>query len=402
MVASPAMLQWFDPSALLGSDAARLAAGLIAIAVLVGVIVLQRRRIERIEREHAESDQRFRQIAEHIQEVFWVTEWPSARVAYVSPGYRKIWGRSERGLLDDQNDWLDAIVEDDREGVARSFFQGVAEGKFDIVYRIRRPDGTIRWIHDRGFPIHDEKGNVYRIAGLAEDVTKQKMAENELRTSRERLGQLASHNEDVREEERTRLSREFHDVLGQTLTGLKMDASWLFGHVPAENDAVRERLREMSGHVDLALDEVRRISASLRPSVLDHLGLPAAVEWQAQEFGRRSGCDYRLELEITSLDRNPRRDTAIFRILQEALTNVARHAHATHVGIRLGIEDGSIHLVVEDDGCGVDEEVLATSKSLGVLGMRERAAAIGGSVEVRRAGAKGTRVSARMPLTPAT
>ncbi len=376
------------------------AACLVTIACLIGVVLRHKRRVARIEREHAESDQRFRQIAEHIEEVFWVTDWPSRRVAYVSPAYRTIWGRSEQGLLDDEDDWIEPIHEDDKAEVQKLFAERVALGGFDVLYRIHRPSGTIRWIHDRGFPIHDDEGNVVRIVGIAQDVTKRKEAEDELRTSRERLGQLAARIEDVREEERARLSREFHDDLGQTLTGLRMDAAWLFEHVPPENDAARGRLREMIDHVDTALNEVRRISTSLRPSVLDDLGLLAAIEWQAQEFGRRCGCEYRLDLPPAPLDRSPRRDTAIFRILQEALTNAARHANATWVEIRLWTDEDAIHMVVEDDGRGVDEPVLATSKSLGVLGMRERAASIGGSLDVRRAGATGTRVTLRAPTTP--
>ncbi len=249
-----------------------------------------------------------------------------------------------------------------------------------------------------------------RTSALLEEIAERKRAEEELRESREQLRQLAAKLERVREEERTRIAREIHDELGQALTAVKLDLSSLKrlcerkgsrkGSRQAHPDALLERLGAMASLVDQTVQIVRRISTELRPAVLDSLGLAAAVEWQAQDFERRTDirCVFRSTLDEEPIAREVA--TAAFRILQETLTNVARHAEAGWVAVNLGLEDQAwLALDVTDDGRGISKEALASSKSIGLAGMRERALLLGGHVQVEGRPGQGTTVRVRLPVS---
>jgi PAS domain S-box-containing protein len=230
------------------------------------------------------------------------------------------------------------------------------------------------------------------IAGLA---IERRGLEDELRA-------LSGHIESVREQERTGIAREIHDELGQALTALKMDLAWIGRRVgePGQlsREALLEKIAAMSAMTDDVIDQVRRISAELRPGVLDDLGLVAALEWQAQEFERRTGatCLVRSNLkEDARLSRSV--STALFRIFQEALTNVARHGEASSVEVTLEEADGIVSLEVGDDGKGIPPEAISDPRSLGLLGIRERARRLGGTATVTGAPSRGTVVSVRVP-----
>jgi signal transduction histidine kinase len=201
-----------------------------------------------------------------------------------------------------------------------------------------------------------------------------------------------------REEEKTQLARELHDELNGTLIALKMDLSLLPDRAATDRNLFLEKLSSMSELIDRTLARVHTIVTELRPVVLDKLGLVAAIEWQTREFQDRSGiaCETYLPTEEIPLD--PDRSTAVFRILQEALTNVARHANATKVVIDLRSEDGSLILAVRDNGKGINEKLIFDQNSLGLLGMRERALSFGGKTEVGRLPGRGTLVSMRIPI----
>jgi signal transduction histidine kinase len=231
----------------------------------------------------------------------------------------------------------------------------------------------------------------------ATDITERKRAEEQLRTSREQLRQLAARVQTVREEERAAIAREIHDELGQCLTGVKMDLSWLTGRLPKDQKALLERGDALTELLDSTISAVRDLSARLRPSVLDDLGLATAVEWQVQDLARRTGFDVQLEAETAAGNLDRDRATALFRILQEALTNVVRHAGASRISVSLRLEGDETVLVVADNGCGISEEHIDGAKSLGIVGMRERAVAFGGSVAVDCLEDGGTKVVARIP-----
>lgn len=220
----------------------------------------------------------------------------------------------------------------------------------------------------------------------------------------DRLRALTGHIEAAREEDRTAMAREIHDELGQSLTAMKMDVAWLRKHVQAapgtREDAAEARMSGMSALIDGVVQQVRRISAELRPGVLDDLGLAAAIEWQTRAFSERSGVASTARSNVSDKRFERNLSTAVFRILQEALTNVARHAQAAHVDVSLVETAGRLRLEVLDDGLGITGEVLARPTSLGLLGMHERAQRLGGTLSISSRPGKGTSIVVNMPITP--
>jgi len=259
-----------------------------------------------------------------------------------------------------------------------------------------RKDGTFFPVASSSSPIKSGGGIVGLVVVCRRDVTAQKQAEEALYKSQAELRALAARLQAAREEERTQLAREIHDELSGTLTALKMDISLLPDRVTKGEKLFSEKLSSMSGLIDHTLDRVRTIVTELRPVVLD-IGLVAAIEWQTGEFQDRSGiaCENHLPSEEVPLD--PERSTAAFRILQEALTNVARHANATKVVVDLRSEAGILILAVRDNGKGIDEKVIHAPNSIGLIGMRERALSFGGATEITVLPGGGTLVSMSIP-----
>jgi PAS domain S-box-containing protein len=231
---------------------------------------------------------------------------------------------------------------------------------------------------------------------IASDLSVVKRAEQELRASGEQLRNLAARLLTVREEERARISREVHDELGQSLTAVRMDLAWVARRLSRRNGRVLERIRSTLQLAESIMESVRRISTELRPGILDH-GLAAALEWQVQEFQARTGIQCKVRL-LTRKGCGSDVSTALFRILQETLTNVARHAKATRVEVVKQRVRDRLVLRIRDNGRGFDQADPSLSKSLGLLGMRERAAILGGRVNITSAPGKGTTVTARIPL----
>ena len=240
---------------------------------------------------------------------------------------------------------------------------------------------------------------VNRALREAHDRAQRRRAEDQLRQSHEQLRALSVYLQSVREEERTRIAREVHDELGQALTCCKLDLSWIASKLPRDLQPLAEKARALTAHIDSTIQTVRRISAELRPGVLDHLGLGAALEWQANEFQNRTGikCDVRTHLREASLDQDL--STTLFRIFQETLTNVIRHAGATRVKVELAQKESRITLEVKDNGRGIERNQISNGKSMGLLGMRERAALLGGIFKIGRlTQGSGTRVCVSIPL----
>jgi signal transduction histidine kinase len=204
--------------------------------------------------------------------------------------------------------------------------------------------------------------------------------------------------ESVREDERTGIAREIHDVLGQALTALKMDLAWLARQAAGQEPLV-EKLRSMSEATDEIIQQVRRISTELRPGVLDDLGLLAAIEWQAQEFEERTGTLCTVESNVGDAPLPRDVSTALFRIFQEALTNVARHAEAREVAVHLWLADGELRMEVRDDGRGITVAQAGNPRSLGLLGIRERARRLGGGAAIAAGPSGGTVVWVHVPRT---
>jgi signal transduction histidine kinase len=223
-------------------------------------------------------------------------------------------------------------------------------------------------------------------------------AEREIRNSREQLRNLSAHLQSVREEERTRMAREIHDELGQGLTALKMDVSWLNRRLLEEDATLKNKLTSMEEVIDRTIETVQKLSGELRPGMLDDLGLAAAIEWQAEEFQQRTGitCEVSLRSEETVLNRD--QSTTMFRIFQETLTNVIRHARATKVEVRLDEQNGKIVLEVRDNGRGITQAEISDPKSFGLIGMRERVEFLDGEVAILGSPGKGTSIKVTLPL----
>jgi signal transduction histidine kinase len=226
--------------------------------------------------------------------------------------------------------------------------------------------------------------------------TKEKI-ETEARYNDE-LRKLTVYLQTVREEERTHIAREIHDELGQQLTVLKMGISWVGKKINTSDENVSEKLSDLVKMIDTTVQSVRKISSELRPSMLDDLGLQAAMEWQAQEFEKRSGITVSTTLEIGDLKLPGNIPITFFRIFQESLTNIARHAEATAVSVRLTLAREELEMVIRDNGKGFSPKNIAEKRTLGLLGMKERASTIGGKVEMRTEEGKGTTVTLRAPI----
>jgi len=285
------------------------------------------------------------------------------------------------------------------------FLRAVSESKRSLIFEHVgvKKDGTHFNVESRISRLHsDDEPPSFLIVSL--DITERKRAENQLRASQEQLRALSARIQSAREEEGTRIAREIHDELGGALTGLKWDLEGLAGILADTDGAVskeaQERIQSMTVLIESTIDTVRRISSELRPGVLDDLGLVAALEWQAQQFQARTGIEYHASSILETVDLNRESATAVFRIFQEILTNVLRHAQATAIQVEQREVGNYFELKVSDNGRGITIEEKTNTTSLGLLGMRERALLVGGEVCIE-GGEEGTTVIVRVPLTQA-
>jgi signal transduction histidine kinase len=236
--------------------------------------------------------------------------------------------------------------------------------------------------------------------GIMLNVTRSKQAEAEIRHSRAQMSALAAHVESVEEFERLKLAREVHDDLGGNLTAIKIGLSWLARNLPSDPPRLLERVRYLDDVVDQTFEAAHRIASNLRPPALD-FGIVSALDWHLQHFGRNAEIASELSAPAEAIPLDGDTAIAVFRIVQEALTNVAKHARATRVRVGLAVEDGTLALSVTDDGVGIPPSRGAGDvPGFGLLGMRERAAALGGELTIRPARSRGTEVRLRVPLAP--
>jgi PAS domain S-box-containing protein len=348
-----------------------------------------------------ESEERFRQLTENIREVFWLRSPDFKTLLYVSPMYEKVCGQTCESLYAAGPD-LVGVHPEDRTRVIETV-QNLTGREFEIEYRIITKEGEVRWVRDRGFPIRDQSGQIYRIGGVAEDITDRKEAEDRLKASSEQLRALSASLQSAREQEAMRISHQVHDELGGLLTGLRWELEALekMTQQPANEaqlQTMRDKLSAMLGLTDTTINVVRRIASELRPSILDDLGLMEAIEWQTQQFQARTGIQCRCESALQTIPLGDQESTAVFRIVQEALTNVLRHAQATRVNVTMTQEDGMFVLTVTDNGRGITPAEELGRESLGLLGMRERAHLIGGMVDIVGFQGIGTTLHVRVPL----
>jgi PAS domain S-box-containing protein len=276
---------------------------------------------------------------------------------------------------------------------------------YQIEKRYIRKDGSVIWGRLTVSLLRDAGEDAILGIGMVENITERKIAEQNLQDSLQRLKTLTSHLESVREEERTRVAREIHDDLGQALTGLKIQMASLRRQVEQQKQAcspedLLEKIHAMNGQMEQTIKSVRRIATALRPAILDTLGLIPALEWQTREFQQRTNIKCRFFTNLDTLSLDPERTTAVFRIVQESLTNVFRHAKATRVKVQLVQQEDTLILTVQDNGVGIQATQPEAPPSFGLLGMRERAQLLDGDLQILSKPQKGTTIRLQLPILP--
>ena len=469
------------------------------------------------------SEERFRQLADHIREVFWMATGDREKIIYVSPAYEEIWGQTCASLYAAPRNWSDAI-HPDRHRVLESISTKQTTGEYDETYRVIRPDGSIRWIQDRAFPIRDAAGKIYRIVGIADDITKRKQAWDALGESEARkraimqaaldgiitidhegrmlelnpaaekifahsrtkligenvmgivppsfrawfqngldncftgdkgptqgsriempalradgssfsaeftitrirlpghpmftiyIRDISAHKRaeaelralpqriiKAQEAERSRIAQELHDGINQLIASVKMRLRKVEGSLPDLKPAAREILHRCDRLLVKVLEENRRIAHNLRPTDLDNLGLAAACSSFCGDVQLRTNLQFQCRLVPATQRFSPVVELHLFRIVQEAVNNIEKHAKAKIVRLQIRLDGDFVALKIQDDGQGFDPKTVKAAKKirhgLGLTNMRERALAVGGTYEIKSRPGHGTVISVRVPAT---
>lgn len=348
------------------------------------------------------AEERYRNIFESaVEGIFQTTT--DGRYLAVNPALARVYGfASPQEMIAAVTDIARQVYVDPKRRDEFIRLMQKEEEVFGFESQIRRKDGSVIWISENVRAVRDASGVITGYEGMVENITKRKEAEEQLQQSLDQLRTLSGRLEVVREEERARIARELHDELGVWLTGLKIDLSRVNvmvgeGEGSKLRRKVSKKVQAMIEQVDGTITAVQRIVSELRPAVLDDLGLVAALEWQCEDFQRLSGIACTCTATAEDIAIEPERATTVFRICQEAFTNVARHAHATAVRVTLEERDGSLLLSVSDNGEGIPDHKIMDPQSFGLLGMKERAALLGGEVTITGSPEKGTTITMRLP-----
>lgn len=353
---------------------------------------------ERRQAEEAQQDllQRFRLVLD-FSPIGCVMNGVNFQVTYWNPAAERIFGFSREDVLGKLP--YETFVPESSRAAVHEVQQALVRGEVvsPAVSEHLTKDGRTIVCEWYNTPINDSSGRFMGSLSMVQDITERQQSEQQLRAYSAQLRALAADLQNAREAERAHVARELHDELGQALTALKMDLVLLTQRLPRNRVKLHQRSASMLKLIDDTIQTVRRIAAGLRPSTLDDLGLTAAIEWQAHEFESRTGIQCRLVLPGEEVALSPERATALFRIFQETLTNVVRHAAAKSIDVHLTKRGDDLVLEVSDDGKGLDEDEAARSRSLGLMGMRERAQLLGGEFGIVGRREKGTTVTVRMP-----
>jgi PAS domain S-box-containing protein len=380
------------------------AAGLGAAGMLMAVALFYRHA-----RQRTASDQALQNVEARVGGIIQsamdaiITVDQNQRVVLFNAAAEKVFHWSSSAVLGQPLDMLipERLRHEHRQHIERFGATGVTSrrmGVETVLVGLRA--------NNEEFPIeasisqHSEDGRKL-FTVILRDVTERVRGEKALRRSKDELRELAAAASSVREQEKSRVARELHDELAQALTALKMDLIWVKEHVPAGEERLSSKLAAMQAMLDGTVAATRRISAELRPLMLDDLGLIPAAEWLVQNFAQRTGIRCEFGCDPPELELQDPHATAIFRILQESLTNIARHAHASLVEVTLEGSDGEIMLSVRDDGRGFEPGDPRKPNSFGLVGLRERAYLLDGDIKINTAPGKGTLIEVRIPLAQA-
>lgn len=336
-----------------------------------------------------EREARYRTLVEEAADAIMVYSPKLNTYVEVNKKAAEMFGYSEEELKTKSPE--DFLFHDDPIPVPREKLE--SGEAISIERRMKRKDGTGLMVETTAKKLPD--GNYL---AFIRDITERKLAEEQTKRLSDELRVLTNHLQKVREEERTHIAREIHDELGQQLTVMKMDASYVNKKIGEDQPLIKEKMNELLKMIDHTVKSIRRISSELRPSLLDDLGLIAAMEWHLDEFERRSGISKEFHSEVQALDLPDNVKINLFRIFQESLTNVARHSGGTHVIVKLNKSENELILTITDNGKGFDKEN-AGKKTLGILGMKERTIMIGGTYDIAGVAGEGTTVTVAIPET---
>jgi PAS domain S-box-containing protein len=329
--------------------------------------------------------QQLRQLAENISDAFWMRDSEETRMVYVSPAYEKIWGRSCKELYQSPNGWSYTIHLEDRKRVAEATLTKQTTGEYNQEYRILRPDGTLRWIRDRAFPIRDGSGKVIRIVGIAEDITDRRQLEREIL--------------EISDREQARIGQDLHDGLCQQLVSLGFDNHSLEQQLAGRSLSEAAAAQKMGQVIDDAITDARALSRGLFPVQLEADGLNLALQQLAAGVCARTKVNCRLDCPQPVFVRDNAVATHLYRIAQEAVNNAIKHSHAGSILIQLKTSRNRIELKISDDGIGITDSLPPTG-GMGLHIMNYRAQAIGGTLNIERADGHGTIVSCSAPKPP--
>lgn len=345
-----------------------------------------------------ESEERFNLAVSGANAGLW--DWnPQSGVTWLSPHFREILGYPPDEFPDNAAAVLEAVHPDDADRVKRCLAGHLEQRRpYDVEYRVRTRSGDYCWVHARGQALWNSSGEPYRMLGWIIDITDRRLADEALRSSRAELQRLSASIEHAREAEKTRIARELHDDFGQQLVALKITCGRLDSLVKSGGSTEASAdLDTIYTLIDQLFASVRRIATDLRPTMLDDLGLIPAVEWLATRFSEHHGVRVVRHLS-RDIDFNHDGSTAVFRIVQEALTNVARHAHATDVVLEILRNEPDCVVRIADNGQGCAPGRRAAPDSFGLLGIRERATALQGHLQIRTAPEQGFAITISLPL----
>ena len=326
----------------------------------------------------------------------------SLHFPYASEGCFALLGISPQEIELHPQLLLDMLHPQDRNAFYKCMQESVArstpwnwEGRI-----VLPPNGEIKWVNLRATRRETSThGTVWE--GFIVNITQSKQAEQEIKQSRQRLRELSSHIASIKEEERARIAREIHDEIGALLTALKMDLAWLIQRLPPDAGPLHEKARIMSDLLDSAGTAANNLVHSLRPGFLDYFGIVAAIEIEAKEFTKRTGIPCRIIKSNENIELTDEQSITLFRVLQETLNNIMKHAEARHVQMRIFREGDCIHLIVSDDGKGFDEASHNKLRSFGLRGIKERIGHLGGSVKITSVPGKGTQIAVCLPFDSA-
>ena len=341
-----------------------------------------------------ESEEKYSNLVERANDGIIIIQ--DRIMKYVNPRLAEMGGYTVEELVG--TPFTDYVPEGELPKLVDRYLRRMSGEDFEPIYEtiLLRKDGSAINVEINASVV-SYRGRIADLV-LVRDSTERKKAEVELKASREQLRELSAHLQSVREEERTRLARDIHDELGQMLTALKLDLSWLAKRFSANQKLLLDKTKSMSELVDLTIQKVKMISAELRPGLLDDFGLVAAIEWQVGEFQKLTGIKSEIEPKFREIALSRGRSTALFRIFQELLTNIARHADATKIKISLIEKDGNVVLKVSDNGKGITKEQVSDPRAFGLVGIRERVHFWQGKFEIGGIPGKGTTACVSIPM----